>query len=44
MQLDQTADLIEKLGVPIVGLLLIGRFTEGGGVSTPSLFFLFIHT
>ena len=24
MQLDQTADLIEKLGVPIVGLLLIG--------------------
>jgi len=24
MQLDQTADLIEKLGVPIVGLILIG--------------------
>tara|TARA_B110000495_G_scaffold150756_1_gene133683 strand:- start:612 stop:902 length:291 start_codon:yes stop_codon:yes gene_type:complete len=24
MQLDQTADLIEKLGLPIVGLLLIG--------------------
>ena len=24
MQLDQTTDLIEKLGVPIVGLLLIG--------------------
>ena len=24
MQLDQTAELIEKLGVPIVGLLLIG--------------------
>ena len=24
MQLDQTADLIEKLGVPIVGLVLIG--------------------
>ena len=24
MQLDQTADRIEKLGVPIVGLLLIG--------------------
>jgi len=24
MQLDQTADLIEKLGVPVVGLLLIG--------------------
>ena len=24
MQFEQTADLIEKLGVPIVGLLLIG--------------------
>lgn len=24
MQLNETADLIEKLGVPIVGLLLIG--------------------
>ena len=24
MQLDETADLIEKLGVPIVGLLLVG--------------------
>ena len=24
MQFDQTADLIEKLGLPIVGLLLIG--------------------
>lgn len=24
MQLNQTADLIEKLGLPIVGLLLIG--------------------
>ena len=24
MQLNETADLIEKLGVPIVGLLLVG--------------------
>lgn len=24
MELDQTADLIEKLGMPIVGLLLVG--------------------